>query len=59
MPSNIHPIPTNPKVLGADATPDLNTLKPLFLLSFSLIFTAFKAQVARSNRAGQAKGSSG
>ena len=55
MPLRIHPIPLNPTTLGAYATPDLNTLKPLFLVLFSLIFPASKAQVARSNRAGQAK----
>jgi hypothetical protein len=43
MPLQIHPIPTNPKVLGADATPDPSTLKLLFLLLFSHIFTASKA----------------
>jgi hypothetical protein len=34
MPLNIQAIPTNPKVLGANATPDPNTLKPLFMLLF-------------------------
>jgi phosphatidylglycerophosphate synthase len=55
MLSNIYPIPTNTKVLGAYVTPNFNTLISLFLLLFSLIFTASKAEVARSNRAGQAK----
>jgi hypothetical protein len=54
MPSQIQSIPSRTKVLGADATPDFNTLKPLFLLLFQLIFPASKAQVARSNRAGEA-----
>jgi hypothetical protein len=35
------PFPTN--TLGAYATPKANTLKPLFLLLFDLIFTASKA----------------
>jgi hypothetical protein len=43
MPSNIHPIPLRTKILGADATPKANTLKLLFLVLFSLIFTASKA----------------
>jgi hypothetical protein len=43
MPSNIHHIPPNTKVLGADRTPDLARLKPLFLVLFNLIFTASKA----------------
>jgi hypothetical protein len=43
IPPHIHPIPPNPKVLGAYATPKANTLKLLFLLLFSLIFTASKA----------------
>jgi len=43
MPSNIHQIPLNTKILGAYATPDFNTLKLLFLVLFSLIFTASKA----------------
>ena len=34
MPSNIHPIPPNTKVLGAYATPDPNRLKPFFMLLF-------------------------
>jgi hypothetical protein len=34
MPSNIRPIPTNPKVLGAYATSKANTLKLLFLVLF-------------------------
>jgi hypothetical protein len=55
MPSNIHHIPPNTKVLGADQTPDFNTLRPLFNLLFRLIFTASKVKEARSNRAGQAR----
>jgi hypothetical protein len=43
MPSNIQDIPPNPKVLGAYATPNTNTLKPLFNLLFQLIFKASKA----------------
>ena len=42
-------------VLGAYTTPKANTLKPLFLVLFNLIFTAPKAHVVRSNRDGQAK----
>ena len=52
---NIHGIPPNTKVLDAYATPKASTLKLLFLLLINLIFKASKAQVARSNRAGQAK----
>ena len=59
MPLRIHGIPPDTKVLGAYATLDPNTLMPLFLVLFSLIFPASKAQVARSNRAGQAKGPTG
>jgi len=43
MPSQIQAIPSRTKVLGADATPDFNTLKVLFKLLFLLIFTASKA----------------
>jgi len=43
MPVNIHPIPPNSKILGADATPDFNALNALFLVLFSLIFPASKA----------------
>jgi hypothetical protein len=43
MPSHIHPIPPNTKVLGAYATPKANTLMPLFLLLFNIIFKASKA----------------
>jgi len=43
MPSNIQAIPTNPNILGAYATPNINTLMPLFLVLFSLIFPASKA----------------
>ncbi|MBT8566992.1 hypothetical protein G6652_00055 [Polynucleobacter paneuropaeus] len=42
MPRNIHAISLRTKVLGVEATPDLNTLMPLFLLMFNLIFTASK-----------------
>jgi hypothetical protein len=49
MPTEIHPIPPDSTDLGADATPDLAGLMPLFLLLFSLIFKASKALVARSN----------
>ena len=55
IPIRIRGIPPNTKLLGAYATPDFNTLKPLFNLLFYLIFKASKAEVARSNRAGQAK----
>jgi hypothetical protein len=54
MPSRIQAIPPNTKVLGAYATPDFNTSMSLLLVLFSLIFKASKAEVARSNRAGQA-----
>ena len=54
LPSQIHGIPPNTKLLGAYATPDPNTSMPLFLVLFNLIFKASKAEVARSNRAGQA-----
>ena len=54
-PFRIYPIPTNPKVFVAHSTPDPNTSMPLFLVLFNLIFKSSKAQVARSNRAGQAK----
>ena len=57
MPGNNHPIPLRATDLGAYATPNFNTLLSLFLVLFSLIFTASKAQVARSNRAGQATNS--
>ena len=43
MPSQIHGIPPNTKVLGADATSKANTLKALFLVLFNLIFKASKA----------------
>jgi hypothetical protein len=43
MPFKIHGIPSNPTSFGADATPDYNTLKALFLLLLLLIFTASKA----------------
>ena len=55
MLGNVHPIPPRTMVLGVDATPKANTLMTLFLLLFKLIFKASKAEVARSNRAGQAK----
>jgi hypothetical protein len=44
-------------VLGAYATPKANSLIPLFLVLFSLIFKASKALVVRSNGDGQAKNS--
>jgi hypothetical protein len=44
--SKIHGISSNPSVLGAYATPNLNTLKPLFLLLLSRIFKASKARFA-------------
>jgi hypothetical protein len=34
MPSNIRPIPPDPNILGAYATPKANTLMPLFLVLF-------------------------
>jgi DNA polymerase III epsilon subunit-like protein len=43
MPGNNHPIPLRATDLGAYATPDLNTLMPLFPLMFNLIFKASKA----------------
>jgi hypothetical protein len=43
MLSNIQAIPPNTKFLGAYATPKANSLKPLFLVLFRLIFTASKA----------------
>jgi len=43
MPSQIHHIPSDATDLGAYATPRANTLKPLFLVLFNLIFTASKA----------------
>jgi hypothetical protein len=43
MPSQIQAIPPDTNILGAYATPDFNTLKPLFKLLFNLIFTASKA----------------
>jgi hypothetical protein len=52
---SVDSIPPRTTTLGAYATPKANTLKALFLLLFSLIFKASKAQVAGSNRAGQAK----
>ena len=55
MPCQIQWFPPRTKVLGVDRTPDLARLKPLSKLLFQLIFTASKAEVARSNRAGQAK----
>jgi hypothetical protein len=39
----IQAITPKAKVLGAYATPDFNTLKPLFLVLFSIIFSASKA----------------
>jgi hypothetical protein len=43
MPTEIHAIPLKTKVLGVGATPNLNSLKLLFLLLFGLIFKASKA----------------
>jgi hypothetical protein len=43
MPPEIHDIPLDAKVLGADWAPDLVRLMPLFLLLFNLIFKASKA----------------
>jgi len=43
MPSQIQAIPSRTKVLGADATPDLNTSMSLSNLLFRLIFKASKA----------------
>jgi hypothetical protein len=43
MPRDIHPIPLDAKDLGAYATPKANTLIPLFLVLFELIFKASKA----------------
>jgi len=43
MPPDIQGIPPTTMVLGAYATPDPNTLMPLFLVLFSLIFKASKA----------------
>ena len=55
MPLYIHDIAPDTMILGAHTTPDLARLKSLFLVLFNLIFIASKAQVARSNRAGQTK----
>jgi hypothetical protein len=43
IPPNFHAIPPRTSILGADATPDPNTLMSLFLVLFSLIFKASKA----------------
>jgi hypothetical protein len=43
MPLKIQAIPLPTKVLDAYLTPKANTLKPLFLVLFSLIFKASKA----------------
>jgi hypothetical protein len=43
MPSQIHAIPPNAKVLGVDATSKTNTLKSLSKLLINLIFKASKA----------------
>jgi hypothetical protein len=43
MPPNIHSIPLRATILGADATPKANALKPLFMLLFLLFFKASKA----------------
>ena len=55
MPRQIHAIPLRSAHIGAYASPKTNPLISLFLVLFSLIFKASKAEVARSNRAGQAK----
>jgi hypothetical protein len=61
MPPRIHAIPPLTKVLGADRTPDLARLMPLFLLLFSLIFQLLRRRshvrtrsIGVANRAGQA-----
>ena len=43
LPSQIHGIPPDSKVLGAYATPDFNTSMSLYKLLFRLIFPASKA----------------
>jgi hypothetical protein len=43
MPPKLHGIPLDPMILGVYATPNANTLMLLFLVLFSLIFTASKA----------------
>jgi hypothetical protein len=43
LPSNIHGIPPDSKILGADRTPDFARLMLLSKLLFRLIFTASKA----------------
>jgi hypothetical protein len=43
LPSQIHGIPPDTKVLGAYATPKANASIPLFLVLFNLFFTASKA----------------
>jgi hypothetical protein len=62
MPGQPHVIPPNPRVLGAYATPKANTLMPLFLLLFGLIFELLRRRshvrtqsIGESNHAGQAK----
>ena len=59
MPYQNQLIPHDSKVLGADRTPNLARLMSLSKLLFYIIFPASKAEVARSNRAGQAKGLTG
>ena len=54
MPLRIQAIALRTNVLGAYATHKTNLIMPLFLLLFDLFFKASKAEVARSNRAGQA-----
>ena len=56
MPFNMHGIQPRTRALGDDATRIANTSMSLFLVLFSLIFTASKAKVARSNLTRQAKG---
>jgi hypothetical protein len=55
MPHTTWSDPPNSTDLGAYRTPDLARLMLLSNLLFRLIFTASKVEVARSNRAGQAK----
>ncbi len=43
IPPKIHGISPRTITLGTDATPNVKTLKPLFLLLFGLIFKASKA----------------
>jgi hypothetical protein len=43
MPRQMHPILPDTKDFGAYYTPNISTLKPLFLVLFDLIFKASKA----------------